>query len=319
VPFRAGRGGDAVSDFEHLQVTRRGEVLEVWLNRPAARNALSTAVEDEWDDVLEIAQGDDGIKVVTLQGRGPVFSAGADMKEFAETFVEPSSGRAAAVDGDIVTRPERRTGAARRLWPPPALNAPQLPSSWYCHKTLIAGVHGYVGPYAQRMLAPFDFVIAAEGTRFSFEQARAGSQNHPLAIYAYQLPMRVIKQLLLLGGWFDAETARDLSLVQRVVPVEELSAEVEKWAISACGLTVETIGAYKEGIHRMYEVAGLNGIVGIGNNRNAHAEGSRGGEFHGTLRDDGLGAALRTRNAGVDDSVTEVVVRDRSGDQDSAS
>lgn len=305
-----------MSDFQFLEVTKRGAVLECWLNRPEKRNALSTALEDEWDDALALAQSDDDIKVVTLQGRGPVFSAGADMKEFANTFVDSPDGddaqpAAGSGDGQVVKRPERRTGADRRLWPPPALDAPRLPASWYCRKTLIAGVHGYVGPYAQRLLAPFDFILAAEGTRFSFEQARTGSQNHPLAIYAYQLPMRVLKQLLLLGGWFDAETARDLSIVQRVVPADQLTDEVNQWAESASGLTIETIAAYKEGIHRMYEIAGLNGIIGIGNNVNAHAAGSHGGEFHGTLKDSGLGDALKTRTAGVDQGITEVVVRDR--------
>lgn len=188
------------------------------------------------------------------------------------------------------------------------MHEPSLPRSWYFHKTLIAGVHGYVGPYAQRLLAPFDFVIAAEGTRFSWEQARMGSQNHPLAIYSFQLPMRVIKQLLLMGSWFDAETAHQLSLVQRVVNLDELPDEVARWAESASGLTLETIAAYKEGIHRMYEIMGLHGMIGIGNNVNAHAAGSRGSDFHGTLRDTGMVAALKRRNDGVDPTVTQVTV-----------
>lgn len=297
-----------MSEFIFIEVTRTGPVLDCWLNRPDQRNALSTAVEDEWDDILELAAGDDGIKVVTLQGRGPVFSAGADMKEFANTY-RPSQAQAQDTGSEpvrITERPERRHGASRRLWPPPALHEPSLPRSWYFHKTLIAGVHGYVGPYAQRMLAPFDFIIAAEGTRFSWEQARTGSQNHPLAIYSFQLPMRVLKQLLLLGGWFDAETAHQLNLVQRVVPLDDLPHEVGEWATSASGLTLETIAAYKEGIHRLYEIAGLHGMIGVGNNVNAHTAGSHGNEFHGALRETGLGAALKTRDEKVDATITEV-------------
>ncbi|GAA1548382.1 enoyl-CoA hydratase/isomerase family protein [Nocardioides humi] len=297
-----------MTQFEFIQVVKRGPVLECWLNRPEARNALSTAVEDEWDDVLELAAGDDSIKVVTLQGRGPVFSAGADMKEFAATF-EDESAEAEPDDAgpvEILERPHRRHGASKRLWPPPAMHEPSLPRSWYFHKTLIAGVHGFVGPYAQRMLAPFDFIIAAEGTRFSWEQARMGSQNHPLAVYSFQLPMRVLKQLLLMGGWFDAETAHQLSLVQRVVSQDALPDEVSRWAEAASGLRLETISAYKEGIHRMYEIMGLHGMIGIGNNLNAHAEGSRGGDFHGTLRDSGMTAALAKRNEGVDPALTQV-------------
>ena len=290
-------------DFELIEVYKKNSVLECWLNRPEKRNAISTAMEEEWEDILEIAQADDDIKVVTLQGRGKVFSAGADMKEYAATFVDGES--QASSDGNL-KRPPPRSNASRRLCPLPAVDNPMLPRSWYFRKTLIVGVHGYVGPYAQRMLAPFDLMIAAEGTRFSWEQARMGSQNHPLAIYAFQLPMRVLKQLLLLGGWFDAEKAAELHLVQRVVPVENLSEEVAKFAETASTLTLETIAAYKEGIHRMYEIAGLNGMIGIGNNINAHVAGSRGGEFHGTLNDSGMSDALKKRDVDVDPDVTKV-------------
>ena len=292
-------------DFELIEVYKKDEVLECWLNRPEKRNALTTDMEEEWEDVLEIAQTDDDIKVVTLQGRGKVFSAGADMKEYAATFVGDQGAKATS-DGKL-KRPPPRSFAKRRLWPLPAVDKPMLPHSWYFRKTLIAGVHGYVGPYAQRMLAPFDFVIAAENTRFSFEQARMGSQNHPLAIYAFQLPMRVLKKLLLLGGWFDADKAAEFNLVQRVVPKEELSIEVAKYAEVASTLKIETIAAYKEGIHRMYEIAGLNGMIGISNNINAHVAGSRGDEFHGTLNETGnMGEALKKRDTDVDPNVTKV-------------
>jgi len=295
-----------VEKFQHIEILKKGTVLECWLNRPAARNALSTEVEEEWEDLLEIAQADPDIKVVTLQGRGPVFSAGADMKEYAATFVGADRAPEAATGDAGYRRLPPRSNAKRRLWPPPGVHNPMLPRSWYFRKTLIAGVHGYVGPYAQRMIAPFDFIIAAEGTRFSWEQARMGSQNHPLAIYAFQLPMRVLKQLLLLGGWFDAEKAAELHLVQRVVPADALAEEVGKFAAVAATLTVETIAAYKEGIHRMYEIAGLNSMIGIGNNVNAHVAGSRGGEFHGTLHETGMSNALELREAGVDQDVTKV-------------
>ena len=156
------------------------------------------------------------------------------------------------------------------------------------------------------MLAPFDFIIAAEGTRFSFEQARMGSQNNPLGIMAFQFPMRVINQLLLLGGWFDADTAKEIHMVQRVVAADEVSGEVARWAQSASGLTLQTIAAYKEGIHRMCEIAGLAGIIGVGNNLNAHVAGSRGGEFHGALANSDMREALRLRQDAVDDAITKV-------------
>ena len=105
---------------------KKDSVLECWLNRPEARNAISTAMEEEWEDILEIAQADDDIKVVTLQGRGKVFSAGADMKEYAATFVEGES--QASSDGNL-KRPPPRSNASWRLWPLPAVDNPMVSHS----------------------------------------------------------------------------------------------------------------------------------------------------------------------------------------------
>jgi enoyl-CoA hydratase/carnithine racemase len=155
------------------------------------------------------------------------------------------------------------------------------------------------------MLSTFDFVIAAEDTRFSFEQARMGSGDPGGNIMAFLLPMRVIKQMWLLGGWFDAAKAKELDYVQRVVPREELDAEVGRWAESAAGLSAEQIAVYKEGIHRMYEIAGLLGIIGVGNKISGHVSGVD-KDFFRMVQEQGMQAALKFRNANVDPEVTQI-------------
>src|SRR5262245_36554997 len=140
-----------VTEYETLLVNQRGPVLEVQLNRPEARNALSWQLHHEWDTVLDRAEDDPEIRVVTLTGTGPIFSAGHDLKEVAEGYA--TEGKPSGV---------------------PAHEPPHLPRAWYFRKAIIAGVHGYVGPAANHLLASCDFVIAASGTRFSFEQTRMG-------------------------------------------------------------------------------------------------------------------------------------------------
>jgi enoyl-CoA hydratase len=273
-------------NYKYLLAEKDGPVINVWLNRPEARNALSFPLEEEWNDVLEIAETDPDVRVVTLRGKGPVFSAGHDLKEVAEGYA--TKDRAA---GKVPAWERRRI--------------PHLPRSWYFRKTLIAGVHGYVGPAAQRMLSPFDFVIAAEGTRFSFEQARMGSGDPGGNIMSFLLPMRVIKQMWLLGGWFDADKAKELDYVQRVVPMDDLDTELGRWAESAAGLSAEQIAVYKEGIHRMYEIAGLLGIIGTGNKISGHVSGVD-KEFFRTIQDKGMKEALKFRQATVDVDITQI-------------
>jgi enoyl-CoA hydratase/carnithine racemase len=64
---------------------RNGPILSVCLGRSEARNALSLALEDELEAVLEEAGEDEGVRVVTLRRRGPVLSAGDDLKSGVPT------------------------------------------------------------------------------------------------------------------------------------------------------------------------------------------------------------------------------------------
>jgi enoyl-CoA hydratase/carnithine racemase len=278
---------DASTSFNYtfINAEKKGSVLELWLNRPQVRNAMHEPMEIELFDALDKADDDPDIKVVTLRGKGELFSAGHDLKEAAERYA--------------------RTGRAAGGIPRP--RAPALNRAWYCRKTLIAGVHGYVGPATWFLLDAFDFVIAAENTRFSREQARMGSGAAGGYLTPFLLPMRVINQLWLLGGWMDAQTARELHYVQRVVPLENLGAEVDRWAQVACALSTAQIAAHKESIHRHYEIMGLAGIANIENQVPANVRPV--GEslvFYELVRKLGMREALSYRQEGIDSTVTKV-------------
>jgi enoyl-CoA hydratase/carnithine racemase len=69
---------------EQLVLTeRRGAVLLVTLNRPARLNAWTNAMEDQYFDVLEAADGDAGVRAIVVTGAGRGFCAGADMDDLA--------------------------------------------------------------------------------------------------------------------------------------------------------------------------------------------------------------------------------------------
>lgn len=275
-------------DLKYFLVNRRGPVMEVLINRPEARNAMNFPLDAEWDSLLDMAEEDPEVRVVTLRGVGPVFSAGHDLKEVADGY----------------RNKDRATGQAPP-WEVAARRGPHLPRSWYFRKGLIAGVHGYVGPAAQHFLAPFDFVIAAEGTRFSFEQARLGGGGQGGTVISQLLPMRVLKKFWLMGGWLDADTALQLQYVQRVVPPEELEAEVNCWADQMAMVPPEQISNGKEGIHRLYEIQGLLGIVGIGNKISGHGSG-RDKEFFAMVQERGMKEALKFRDAAFKPDIAKV-------------
>ena len=62
---------------------RRENVMLVTLNRPEARNAISSEVSAAMVPILDAAEADDDVRAVVLTGAGDVFCAGADLKEIA--------------------------------------------------------------------------------------------------------------------------------------------------------------------------------------------------------------------------------------------
>lgn len=268
--------------YNTLQAKREGAVLEVLLNRPEARNAITFEMEDEFTLLFNTAKDDDEVKVVTLMGAGKIFSAGHDLKEAAGLF----TGQALPEGKD----------------PHPI---PQLRSLWYFPKPVIAGVHSYVGPIAQDLVANCDFVIAAENTRFSFEQARMGAGVLAHSPLVFQLPMRVWKKLIMLGGWYTGEQAMQWDVVQRVVPEDQLADEVRAWAAMAAEVPTQQTASAKQGIHRQYELMGLVNMALVQNAISGHGS-EIDVEFWQTVLDKGVKEALAFREGDFDEKVTQV-------------
>ncbi len=271
------------TEYEHLTVSIDGGIADVLLNRPEKRNALSRQMQTDFDQILMEAMLEDEVKVVMLRGAGKVFSAGADLIEAGESYIET---------GNFV---EKDPNAP-----------PHLRRAWYFMKPLIAGVHGYVGPRAMLILGNFDFLIAAEGTRFSFEHSREAARGVGGEPFHMQIPMRMLKKMIMMGGWFDAEQAHDLHIVQRVVPVEEVEAETRRWAEELRKIPTEHFQAAKMSIHRMYELQGLVNMKSVQNMIVGHPPTPENQAWWAEAVEGGLKAALPSRDGDFDDDIARL-------------
>ena len=279
-------------EFTRLAVSLGDDgVLDVILNRPDVRNAIDSRTDEEYANCLEIAADDPQVRSVMIRGAGPVFSAGHDLKEIAQ--------KRQAADEAGVPR-ARYEGAAR--------SGTIMAPSWYFEKPLVAGVHGYVGPLAMgTILASADFVIAAESTRFSFEQGRGGL--FPFGQYRLwmaQLPMRVVLKLYLTGGWFSAEQALAWQFVQRVVPAADMVAETRSWAAMLAMIEPEKYRRTKRGLHRLYEA--MVGAPARGTEERPWEifEGRADTGAKSTAAEFGVRTLTETRDAGFDPDLTRI-------------
>jgi enoyl-CoA hydratase/carnithine racemase len=276
-------------EFEHLLTRMEGSTLVLTFNRPEVRNAINWTMEREFFLAMQAAQRLDEVKAVVLNGAGEMFSAGHDLKQTAQ---DAAAGGGPTVEGE--------------MW---ARQTSMLPT-WDFRKPFIAAVHGFVGPFANGILLTADFVLAAEGTKFSFEHSRTsvGRPWGPYPLMFFLLPPRVVYKLWALGGWMSAEQAEQLHYVQRVVPREELDDLALHWAEQCSLIDPEGFQNTKAGMREMYEAMGLLDMVEVGRKpmRPIRRSKGKGPSFNEVWEKEGIKAALALRDAGSDPDFTRI-------------
>lgn len=100
-------------DGPAVLIERDNARLEIILNRPGNRNAMSVEMRDALDEALQLALTDEAIESVSISGRGKCFSTGGDLSEFG-TVPDPATGhvvRGLSVPGALLARCAARATA----------------------------------------------------------------------------------------------------------------------------------------------------------------------------------------------------------------
>lgn len=183
-----------------VETARDGGVARVTLARPEKRNAISSDVARAVAAAFRELSADDGLRVVLLDGAGPSFCAGADVREMAG--LDPAS-------AETFIRGLHHAIAAVMDCPVPVLAVVQ-------GACVGAGLELAVGA---------DLRIAADDARFAMPEVLVGV---PSVIEAALLPRLIGRgraaRLVLTGESIDAATAGRWGLVEEVVPVADLAA-----------------------------------------------------------------------------------------------
>ncbi|WP_343715365.1 enoyl-CoA hydratase/isomerase family protein [Inquilinus sp.] len=190
---------------EGASVLRRrdGAIAQVILNRPEARNALDLPMCVALEGAFRALDDDSETRVVILRAEGPVFCAGADLKERRDK------------DEAWIRR--------RRLSSFAAYQAIER-----CSRPVVALVQGPVVGSGGEIAMSCDFIIASTAATFRFPEPQWGT------VGATQRLQRVIgkrraKELLFTGRTMGVEEAHGLGLVARVVApdvLEEAGLEI---------------------------------------------------------------------------------------------
>jgi E-phenylitaconyl-CoA hydratase len=182
-------------------------IATITLNRPEAKNAINGALREDLNAAWTRFRDEEDAWVAILTAAGDVFCAGGDLKDG---------------EGSVGT-------FAGTFWEKPTINS--FESGMELFKPTIAAVNGPCIGYGLTGVLFCDFVIASTAATFSFPEVSIGV---PTVVGAIRLPPRVgwanAMELLLTGKPIDAQRAKEIGLVWRLVEPDNLQAEARSWA-----------------------------------------------------------------------------------------
>lgn len=189
---------------DEILQTRSGSIVELRINRPDKKNAITVAMYAALADAFEAATADPTVRVVTIAGNGELFTAGNDLRDFQQS---------------------RESG-------------PDMPVFRFlrtlanCPKIVAAGVAGQAIGIGTTMLLHCDLVVAAPSALFSLPFVDLALV--PEAASSLLLPRLIGRQRaarhLILAEPFDAETAFQYGLVTEICAEDEVEARLAAMA-----------------------------------------------------------------------------------------
>jgi enoyl-CoA hydratase len=187
-------------------------VSTLTLNRPEARNALSSEVQRVLAIALAGAEADEDIDVVVLTGADPAFCAGLDLRELGSSAANLVGGR----DDE---------------------NRSPFTVLWTMTKPVIGAVNGPAVTGGFELALGCDFLVASERATFGDTHARVGvTPGGGMSVFLPQtVGLRKAKEMSLTGNFIDAHEALALRLVNHVVPHTELLATARRLAADIAG------------------------------------------------------------------------------------
>ncbi len=220
----------AGTEQQILQRSDSGAVTTLTLNRPAQRNALSTALMSALQTELTAIAADRAIKVVIIAGNGPGFCAGHDLREL----------RARQDEGFFVELFAQCSVLMQQI-----VHLPQ---------PVIARVHGIATAAGCQLVASCDLAIASETARFATPGVNIGLFcSTPMVALSRNVGRKQAIEMLLTGEMIDAARAVDFGLINRHVAAARLDEEIKSLAEQIASKSAYTVRVGKRAFYEQLE------------------------------------------------------------------
>ncbi len=216
-------------------------VVTLTLNRPQQFNALSEEMLEALQCELDAVAADSAARVVVIAGKGKAFCPGHDLKQMKAN--------------PAVDYYHRLFAQCARLM----MTIQRMP------QPVIARVHGIATAAGCQLVAMCDLAVASSDARFAVSGINVGLFcSTPGVALSRNVGRKEAFEMLVTGDFIDAATAQARGLVNRVVPADQLDAEVDRLASSILAKPRVALAMGKElfyrqietGIEAAYQLAG---------------------------------------------------------------
>lgn len=217
---------------DYIDVSYKGKIMFITLNRPEVYNALNTGLMRELKEALLSSNKNPEVNCIVLRGAGEAFCTGADIKEFSK---QTNNVNAASERADL-------TKEVHTI-------IPKL------KKPVIASVHNYVFAGGCGIALACDMVIAARNAIFSYPEIKRGFVPAIVSPNLTRITGRKKAfEMLITGIRLSAEDAHQINIINKVVANEQLEEETLKLATTISEYSQTALIATKELFYKVTEV-----------------------------------------------------------------
>lgn len=210
-------------EYRLLKLEQKNQIFIIKFNIPEKRNALVLEMRNELFHALQQADEDTNVKCIILTGEGKAFSAGGDLSALKD--LQPLEGR-------------------KRL----QSSHPLIMKMLEMEKPIIAAVNGAAAGAGFSLTLLCDFIVASEQAFFVQSFVNVGLIPDFAAMHFLPslIGMQKAKELMMLGERISAEEAKQIGIVNRVVPAESLLDEAVNLAEKLAKKAPIAIGLMKK-------------------------------------------------------------------------
>jgi methylglutaconyl-CoA hydratase len=194
--------------YETIEIKKEKNITKIFLNRPEVHNAMNENLMKELTTCFKELSKDESTRIIILTGRGKSFCAGADLN-WMKSMAKYSK--------------DENIKDSRLL-----LNLYE--AIYNCPKPVIGRVNGHAFGGGIGLFAVCDIIIAIPECKFAFSEVKLGIIPAVISTYIVRkIGLSNMKRLFITGERFNSEYAKELGLIDYIVPQEKLDEKIKNY------------------------------------------------------------------------------------------